>query len=44
LKEQFTKGINKELQGHKRRVYTLDWNLNGDRLASGSVDCNIRVK
>lgn len=43
LKEQFSKGTNKELLGHKKRVYTLDWNLTGDKLASGSVDCSIRV-
>lgn len=44
LKEKFAKSLNaKELTGHKKRVYTLDWNCNGTRLASGSVDNTIRV-
>lgn len=38
-----TKSTFKELTGHKKRVYTLDWNNSGSRLASGSVDCSIRV-
>jgi hypothetical protein len=42
-KERFTKFNYKELTGHKKRVYTLDWNLNGSKLSSGSVDCSIRV-
>jgi hypothetical protein len=43
FKEMYTKAINKELTGHKRRVYALDWNLSGRTLASGSVDTCIRV-
>jgi WD40 repeat protein len=45
LKEKFqTKSVTKELTGHKKRVYTLDWNVNGSKLASGSVDYTIKVK
>lgn len=29
FKEMFTKSVTKELSGHKKRVYTLDWNSNG---------------
>jgi THO complex subunit 3 len=44
LKEKFSKSLTtKELVGHKKRVYTLDWNYNGTKLASGSVDNTIRV-
>ena len=44
LKEKFTKSLTtKELVGHKKRVYTLDWNCNGTKLASGTVDYTIRV-
>jgi WD40 repeat protein len=39
-----TKSSIKELTGHKKRVYCLDWNQSGSKLASGSVDCSIRVK
>jgi THO complex subunit 3 len=43
-KEAFSKSlIFKDLTGHKKRVFALDWNLNGTRLASGSADCNIRI-
>jgi hypothetical protein len=44
LKEMFTSASHKELTGHKKRVYTIDWNVQGTKLASGSVDCSIRVK
>jgi WD40 repeat protein len=44
LKDKFTKSLTlKELTGHKKRVYTLDWNSSGNKLASGSVDNSIRV-
>jgi WD40 repeat protein len=44
FKEIFnTRSSIKELTGHKKRVYCLDWNQNGSKLASGSVDCSIRV-
>lgn len=33
----------KDLTGHRKRIYTLDWNTIGTRLASGSVDCTIKV-
>ena len=39
-----SKAVMKDLTGHKKRVYTLDWNVNGSKLASGSVDCSIKVK
>ena len=42
-KDYFSKLGNKEFNGHKKRVYTLDWNCTGTRLASGAADCNIRV-
>ncbi len=42
-KEMYSKAVNKELTGHKKRVYTLDWNMNGKTLASGSVDTTIRL-
>jgi WD40 repeat protein len=44
FKEIFsTKSTNKELTGHKKRVFYLDWNMSGNKLASGSTDCSIRV-
>lgn len=44
IKETFSaKAETKEYIGHKKRVYTLDWNISGTKLASGSVDCSIRV-
>jgi WD40 repeat protein len=39
-----TRSSIKELTGHKKRVYCLDWSQNGSKLSSGSVDCSIRVK
>ncbi len=45
IKEKLqSKSVMKELTGHKKRVYTLDWNMNGSKLASGSVDCSIKVR
>ena len=44
FKEIFSaKSTNKELTGHKKRVFYLDWNMSGNKLASGSTDCSIRV-
>jgi WD40 repeat protein len=43
FREIFLKAENKEYTGHKKRVYTVDWNFNGTKLASGSVDFSIRV-
>jgi len=43
LKEMFASANHKELTGHKKRVYTIDWNMQGSKLASGSVDSSIRV-
>ena len=44
FKDLFTSTTSKELTGHKKRVYTIDWNSSGSKLASGSVDCGIRVR
>lgn len=44
FKETFKNVSPKTLNGHKKRVYTLDWNEDGTKLASGSVDTTIRVK
>ncbi len=43
FKDMFLKCTYKEYTGHKKRVYTVDWNSTGQRLASGSVDSSIRV-
>lgn len=43
FKEVLNKSMSKEFTGHKKRVYTLDWNMTGSLLASGSVDCSIKV-
>ena len=43
LKEKFSKLTTKELTGHKKRVYTVDWNCRGNKIASGSADSTIRV-
>jgi WD40 repeat protein len=44
LKDKFSKSLtSRELIGHKKRVYTVDWNCKGNKLASGSVDNTIRV-
>lgn len=43
LKEHFTKHPACEYIGHKKRVYSLDWNFSGNRLASGSADGSIRL-
>ncbi len=33
----------KEYQGHKKSVFSLDWNNIGNRLASASTDGSIRI-
>jgi WD40 repeat protein len=43
LKENFKNSNLKVLNGHKKRVYCLDWNSDGSKLVSGSVDTTIRV-
>lgn len=42
IKDKFIKGQMKDLTGHKKRVYTIDWSINGIHLMSGSVDSTIR--
>lgn len=44
FKESFKNTSLKTLNGHKKRVYALDWSEDGTKLASGSVDTTIRVK
>jgi WD40 repeat protein len=43
FKDAFNKSVKSELLGHKKRVYSLDWNLSGSKLSSGSVDNSIRI-
>jgi THO complex subunit 3 len=43
FKEAFNKSVKSELFGHKKRVYSLDWNISGSKLSSGSVDNSIRI-
>lgn len=43
FKETFSKVTIKNLTGHKKRVYSLDWSYDGSKLASGSVDTTIKV-
>jgi THO complex subunit 3 len=33
----------KELRGHRAKVHTVGWDLDGTRLASGSVDQSVRI-
>lgn len=40
----FSKLNKKEYAGHKKKVYILDWNSTGSKLASGSGDNTVRVK
>ena len=41
--EPFSKYIQKELAAHKKKVYSVDWNSSGSKLASASADSTIRV-
>jgi WD40 repeat protein len=43
FKDSFKNVSLKTLNGHKKRVYSLDWNQDGTKLASGSVDTTIKV-
>jgi WD40 repeat protein len=42
-KDLFSRLNSKEFSGHKKKVYSVAWNFNGNKLASGSADSNIRV-
>jgi THO complex subunit 3 len=39
----FTELSTRELRGHRARIHTLGWNIDGTRLASGSVDHTVRI-
>ena len=43
FKDSFKNVSLKTLNGHKKRVYSLDWNQDGTKIASGSVDTTIKV-
>lgn len=43
FKEAFNNCKKSDLIGHKKRVLTLDWNIAGSKLASGSADNSIRL-
>ncbi len=43
FKDTFPNMSDKEYVGHKKRIYSLNWNCNGTRLGSGSADNTIRV-
>jgi THO complex subunit 3 len=43
VKKLFSSATIKEFRGHKRQVHSVGWNLDGKRLASGSVDHTARV-
>lgn len=43
VRDKLSKAQLKELSGHKKRIYTLDWMLNSNTLISGSVDTTIRL-
>ena len=42
-RDYFSRLTSKEFTGHKKKVYSVAWNYNGTKLASGSADSNIRV-
>ena len=42
-RDKIAKSQIKELSGHKKRIYTLDWLTNSNTLISGSVDTTIRL-
>ena len=33
----------REYHGHKKKVHSVSWNVNGQRLASGSTDKTARI-
>lgn len=39
----FSNYSQKEYVGHKKRIYSVDWNFDGGRLASASADSTIRI-
>lgn len=43
FQDVFSTYSSRAFTGHKKRVYTLDWNMTGKCLATGSADTNIRL-
>jgi len=43
FKDKFPGFSEKEFSGHKKRIYSLNWNCTGLKLASASADNGIRV-
>ena len=43
FKDRFPAISDKEYVGHKKRVYSLNWNCTGTKLGSASADNTIRV-
>ena len=43
FKDTFPGISDKEYVGHKKRIYSLNWNCTGTKLGSGSADNTIRV-
>ena len=41
--EFFNRYTQKEYSGHKKRVYSVDWNSSGSKLGSASADSSIRI-
>ena len=39
----FSKYASKDYNAHKKRITSLDWNMNGNKLASGSSDGSLKV-
>eukprot|EP01135_Chromosphaera_perkinsii_P001325 Nk52_evm52s164 gene=Nk52_evmTU52s164 len=43
LRDVFASGNSRELRGHHSKVHSVAWSCDGCRLASGSVDKNVRI-
>ncbi|ORX75402.1 WD40 repeat-like protein [Anaeromyces robustus] len=42
-KRSFKQRVSREYKGHRQKVHTVGWNIEGKKLASGSVDQTARV-